>query len=71
MVSGEEQDLSKINRLNNKLFSPMTFCGVCKIYLNSSLQADAHYAGKSHKNKAKGQGSQVGSTFTNACSAVS
>ena len=42
------------------------FCSVCKINLNSSLQADAHYAGKSHKYKAKSTASEVSASFANS-----
>ena len=47
------------------------FCSVCKINLNSSLQADAHYAGKSHKYKAKSQGSEVSASCASSACGIS
>jgi competence CoiA-like predicted nuclease len=50
----------EINDLKRKVDMQMMYCSVCKIFLNSSLQADAHFAGKSHKNKVKSVCSEVG-----------
>ena len=46
-----------------KSSAEMMYCNVCKIFLNSALQADAHFAGKSHKNKTKRENVEVGSKY--------
>lgn len=35
------------------------YCSICKVYLNSSSQATAHYTGKSHLNKVRNQSTEV------------
>ena len=41
----------QINGVKKKDDMQMIYCSVCKIFLNSSSQTDAHFAGKSHKKK--------------------
>ena len=59
MATVLEENTMKINDLKTKGDMQMMYCSVCKIFLNSSSQADAHFAGKSHKNKAKSVTSEV------------
>jgi hypothetical protein len=55
-----ENTAAEINGLKRKADMQMMYCTVCNIFLNSSSQADAHFSGKSHKNKAKSRGLEVG-----------
>ncbi|XP_028406049.1 zinc finger protein 385D-like [Dendronephthya gigantea] len=50
------KNTEKINGVKRKAEMQMIYCSVCKIFLNSSSQTDAHFAGKSHKKKATGLG---------------
>ena len=63
MASAVGENTTSINGLKQNGDMQMMYCNVCKIFLNSSTQADAHFAGKSHKNKSnKSLTSEVGQT---------
>ena len=57
---GEISPLSQVNKgVKRKSEFQTVYCSVCKVFLNSSSQAAAHYSGKSHQNKVRSQSSLV------------
>ena len=59
MASETGQVCGGKNSLKRKAENQMIFCSVCSIVLNSSSQANAHFVGKSHKNKTQGLNLEV------------